>query len=316
MDADRELLGNLILARGEVDRAAEWRSDVDWLAGHRADPASRVVTVCDGSARITHSADGAVALALSPAMDVAGDVDLTLLGVDAGDIAYFARHADERDGDEESWADLRRIGADLNARDAGLMVTAVALDNWLRTHHRCPRCGAETVFSAAGWSRHCPADDSEHFPRTDPAVIVLVLDRQDRALLGRQGRWAEGWFSTLAGFVEAGESAEAAVRREIHEESGVVISDGLDDIRYLGSQPWPFPCSLMLGYHAWTDDPTIDVDGEEIVEARWFTRDELASACASGEVRLPPSVSIARRLIERWYGAELPGDWSRPLVPR
>ena len=149
MDADRELLGNLILARGEVDRAAEWRSDVDWLAGHRADPASRVVTVCDGSARITHSADGAVALALSPAMDVAGDVDLTLLGVDAGDIAYFARHADERDGDEESWADLRRIGADLNARDAGLMVTAVALDNWLRTHHRCPRCGAETRFCRA-----------------------------------------------------------------------------------------------------------------------------------------------------------------------
>jgi NAD+ diphosphatase len=145
-------------------------------------------------------------------------------------------------------------------------------------------------------------------------VIVLVRDRDDRALLGRQARWAEGWFSTLAGFVESGESAEAAVRREVHEESGVVIADGPDDLRYLGSQPWPFPCSLMLGYHAWTDDPRIQVDGVEIAEARWFTRDELAAACTSGDVRLPPPVSIARRLVERWYGAELPGDWSRPLA--
>lgn len=193
-------------------------------------------------------------------------------------------------------------------------MTAVALDNWLRTHTRCPRCGTETVFHDAGWSRRCPADGTDHFPRTDPAVIVLVRDRDDRALLGRQVRWPEGWFSTLAGFVEAGESAEAAVRREVQEESGVVVSSATDDLWYLGSQPWPFPCSLMLGYHAWTDDPTVAVDGEEIGEARWFTRDELADACASGEVRLPPPISIARRLVERWYGAELPGDWSRPLA--
>ncbi len=314
MDADRELLGNLILARGEVDRAAEWRADAHWLAAHRADPASRVLLVCDGGARVLRRADGSVALDLSPASEVAADIDLTLLGVDADGVAYFSRHGSERAPDDETWADLRQVGAELDGRDAGLMVTAVALDNWLRTHHRCPRCGTETVFHAAGWSRRCPADESDHFPRTDPAVIVLVLDRQDRALLGRQARWAEGSFSTLAGFVEAGESAEAAVRREIREESGVVISDGLDDIRYLGSQPWPFPCSLMLGYHAWTDDPTIEVDGEEIVEARWFTRDELVAACTAGEVRLPPSISIARRLIERWYGAELPGEWSRSLT--
>jgi NAD+ diphosphatase len=253
-----------------------------------------------------------MALEFSPAADVPAEEDLTFLGLDTGDIAYFARHATEAEA--EGWSDLRQAGGALDARDAGLMVTAVALDNWMRTHPRCPRCGTPTEFDAAGWSRRCPADGSQHFPRTDPAVIVLVLDRDDRALLGRQRRWAPGWFSTLAGFVESGESAEAAVRREIHEESGVVIAGGLDDIRYLGSQPWPFPCSLMLGYHAWTDAPDdMVVDGDEITEARWFTRAELAAACEVGEVRLPPSISIARRLVERWYGSELPGDWSRQL---
>ena len=241
--------------------------------------------------------------------------DLTFLGVDTDGVAVFAQHLGERDGEE--WAELRSVGGLLDARDAGLMVTAVALDNWARTHTRCPRCGEPTVPVDAGWARRCPADGTQHFPRTDPAVIVLVRDGDDRALLGRQGRWADGWFSTLAGFVEAGESAEAAVRREVHEESGIVVGDGPDDLHYLGSQPWPFPCSLMLGYHAWTHDPdTIAVDGEEIVEARWFSREELADACATGAVRLPPDISIARRLVERWYGAELPGDWSRPLGVR
>ncbi len=315
MDADRHLLANLVLARGEVDRLAERRADAPWQAERRRDPRSRVIRVCDGAALVRTQQEAAVELDLVPAPSVPETADLTFLGVDEADVAYFAEHVGSRDDlpefDGASWSDLRMVGAALDSRDAGLMVTAVALDNWLRTHARCPRCGAVTEFNAAGWSRRCPEDGSEHFPRTDPAVIVLVRDRDDRALLGRQGRWAPGWFSTLAGFVESGESAEAALRREIHEEAGVVIADGPDDIRYLGSQPWPFPCSLMLGYHAWTDDPAIDVDGDEITEARWFTRDELAAACASGDVRLPPPVSIARRLVERWYGAELPGTWSR-----
>jgi NAD+ diphosphatase len=138
---------------------------------------------------------------------------------------------------------------------------------------------------------------------------VLVRDPDDRALLGRQAQWADGWFSTLAGFVEAGETAEAAVVREVREESGVQITR--DSVQYLGSQPWPFPSSLMLGYHAWTDDPTTDPDGEEIAEVCWLSRDELRSACQSGEVRLPPRISMARMLIERWFGEPIPNEWGR-----
>ncbi len=320
MDADRYLLSNLVLARGLVDRAAERRTDSQWQADRRQQSTSVVLRVSEGATLARRSDDGTVDVDLTPAGQVPEETPLTFLGVDAEDVAYFAEHVASRSeidpSDEVSWSDLRAVGSALGSRDAGLMVTAVAIDNWLRTHTHCPRCGALTEFSTAGWSRRCPVDGTEHFPRTDPAVIMLVRDRNDRALLGRQAAWSPGWFSTLAGFVEAGESAEAAVRREIHEEAGIVVGDGRDDIRYLGSQPWPFPCSLMLGFHAWTDSSEIDVDGEEIAEARWFTREELAAACETEEIRLPPAVSIARHLIERWYGAELPGVWSRPLAPR
>ena len=316
MDSDRQLLANLVLARGVVDRSAHRRADAQWQADRRRQANSAVLRVSEGSTIVRTGTDDGLGIEFGAAADVPGDVDLTFLGVDDDDVAYFAQHLGSREDlvapDGTSWSDLRSIGNALSARDAGLIVTAVGLDNWLRTHSHCPRCGALTEFNAAGWSRRCPVDGSEHFPRTDPAVIMLVRDREDRALLGRQSIWAEGLFSTLAGFVESGESAEAAVRREVREESGVVVGDGIDDVRYLGSQPWPFPCSLMLGYHAWTDAPAIDVDGDEIAEAHWFSRAELLAACESGEVKLPPSISISRRLIERWYGAELPGVWSRP----
>lgn len=325
MDADHALLADLLLSRAVVDRAAERRDDAEWLAARRSDARSRVLRVRDGAAMVRALPDGRVELDFASPTEVDAAEALTFLGVDEHDVAFFAEHvpddpADASDGTlgaqadaASAWGELRTVGEQVDARDAGLMVAAVALDNWLRTHSHCPRCGALTAPASGGWARRCPVDGSLHFPRTDPAVIVLVRDRDDRALLGRQVRWQPGWFSTLAGFVEAGESAEAAVRREVLEESGVTVADGPLDVLYLGSQPWPFPCSLMLGYHAWTDDPRVAVDGEEIAEARWFSRDELASACASGEVRLPPPISIARRLVERWYGAELPGDWSRPL---
>jgi NAD+ diphosphatase len=312
------LLDTLMLARSGVDRVAERRSDDAWVGHLREAPQSRLLCVQAGGAPVVRDGQ-AVRLAMRSILDTdAPPEDVTFLGIDPDGVAYFAEHAPDREcHGHQDWAELREVGSLLDDRDAGLLVTAVALDNWRRGHERCPRCGALTLSRQAGWSRACASCDTQHFPRTDPAVIVLVRDADDRALLGRQGRWQDGWFSTLAGFVDPGESAEAAVRREVFEESGVVIGSAVDDVEYLGSQPWPFPASLMLGYHARAADTAIQVDGEEIVEARWFSREELARACSDGSVRLPPSISIARRLIERWYGGELPGDWSRPLgVPR
>jgi NAD+ diphosphatase len=203
-------------------------------------------------------------------------------------------------------ADLREAAALLNDRDAGLFTHAVALANWHATHTHCPRCGTPTVTVAAGHAQRGPADGSEHFPRVDPAVIMLVTDPDDRCLLARNRRWPERRVSILAGFVEPGESAEQAVAREVGEETGITVAR----VRYVGSQPWPMPQSLMLGFRASAaGDLEIRVDEEEIAEAHWFSRDELRSALASREILLPPPVSIAHRLIESWYGEELPGVW-------
>lgn len=298
---DSALLADLALARGGIERHAELRGDEAWLARSWADEGTRVLAVHDGVVPVDPA--GPRLRPMRPG-DVPEDAERLLIGTDSAGVTWWAARMPV----EGPRAGLREVGADLDADDVALATTAIALDNWHGAHPCCSRCGARTQMAQAGWVRRCPEDGSEHYPRTDPAVIVLVLDAQDRALLGRQGRWQPSWFSTLAGFVEPGESAEAAVRREILEEAGVVVGE----MAYLGSQPWPFPCSLMLGYHAWATTTDIRVDGEEIVEARWFSRAELAAACASGEVALPPAVSIARRLIERWYGEPLDGDWIRP----
>ena len=203
-------------------------------------------------------------------------------------------------------AGLREAAALLNDRDAGLFTHAVALANWHATHTHCPRCGTPTLTIAAGHAQRCPADGSEHFPRVDPAVIMLVTDPDDRCLLARNRRWPERRVSILAGFVEPGESAEQAVAREVEEETAIVISR----VRYVGSQPWPMPQSLMLGFRAEAaGDLDLRVDEDEIAEAHWYSREELRGALAAREILLPPPVSIAHRLIESWYGEELPGVW-------
>jgi NAD+ diphosphatase len=232
-----------------------------------------------------------------------------LLGQDADGVVYFGVSGPLPGGEQADGirkATLREVGALLPDRDAGLLTHAVALANWHDTHTHCPLCGSATFPDPAGHSTFCPVDGSEHFPRTDPAVIMLVTDPQDRCLLARNAAWPGRRVSILAGFVEPGESAEQAVIREVAEETGITVTN----VRYLGSQPWPMPRSLMLGFVAHAPGgQEIVVDGEEIAEARWFSREELTVAISTGEVLLPPPVSIAHRIIESWYGAALPGSW-------
>ena len=194
---------------------------------------------------------------------------------------------------------MRQIGASLSPTDIGLAVHAQALANWHTKHPRCSQCGSTTKVALAGAVRRCEADQSEHYPRTDGAIIVLVKDNQNRILLGRQKVWPKNRFSTFAGFVEPGESFENCLRREVMEEAGVDISE----INYLGSQPWPFPASLMIAFEALTTTPEkARPDGEEIEEIRWFTRAQMKSAIEDKSLILPLEISVARQMIKAWYG--------------
>lgn len=205
--------------------------------------------------------------------------------------------------DPDGWVSLREVGADLDDVEAGLLTTATALHGWHRAHRHCPRCGQATDVVQAGWVRRCPRDGSEHYPRTDPAVIMAVVDDEDRLLLGTGQPWPEGRVSVLAGFVEAGETLEAAVAREVQEEVGVEVVD----VQYRGNQPWPFPASLMLGFRARAVTTDLTVDPTELRSAAWYTREELRAGVVDGSRTLPPRVSIARVLVEEWFGGPIPG---------
>ncbi len=224
-----------------------------------------------------------------------------------GAVAYFAWRTSwiNEPADEvlkfEGFRTLREVGGDLDEVDMTLAVHAVGLCNWHATHPRCSRCGAETVSDLGGSVRVCVLDSSQHHPRTDPAVIVLVKDVADRILLGHQSIWPNKRFSTFAGFVEPGESFEECVSREVFEEAGVYCND----IDYLASQAWPFPASIMIAFQAITDHPdTAKADGVEITQIQWFSRDEMKTAIAKGDLLLPPTISVARKMIKAWYTAK------------
>jgi NAD+ diphosphatase len=202
--------------------------------------------------------------------------------------------------DPALWQSLRALGSELSDRDAGLFTQSLAVANWHEKNQHCPKCGTPTVIEQGGWVRRCFKDNNEIFPRTDPAIIVAITDQEDRILLGSQGTWEQNRWSILAGFVEAGESLEAAVVREMKEECGLDVFD----VEYLYSQSWPFPQSLMLGFTAKADSSIVFLpDGEEIVKLRWFSRAEIAAEAKS--LLLPSDSTISRALIELWYGSAI-----------
>ena len=277
-----------------LDRLGRIRKNAEVVTEHLT-RGERVIVPIAGQRVATTTALGAPKVATLDVVDV-DDGDLWLLG-SIGDTVYVAVDLDddaiESSGlpDDVRWSGLRDIAAMLERDEANLLATATGLATWHRTHRYCGSCGAPTRVDWAGHRRLCEGCGREHFPRTDPAIIVLVT-HDDRALLARNPMWPRGFASVLAGFVEPGESLEDAVTREVREEVGLTV----EAVEYHSSQPWPFPASIMLGFTAEATDDSLDPDPEEITDACFYTRDELAH----GAVGMPPSLSIARRLIDDW----------------
>lgn len=289
------------------DRAGVHRADDAWLAERWADPRTRVLVVSGTRIRPVDGALHWVAPAEAP------DGLRVLLG-EHDDRAWFAVIADAEVSmaDQGEWTPLRGLLpflADDALAGAPLVFHALGLAEWLWVTRFCPRCGGPLRPRSSGHELVC-AEGHVQFPRTDPAVIMVVTSGErgaedERCLLGRQAAWPAGRYSTLAGFCEPGETLEDAVRREVREESGIVVGD----VEYFGNQPWPLPASLMLGFVARAVSTEIEVDDDELDDARWFTRAEMRELAEAGTLLLPRGVSISRSLVEHWYGGELPGAW-------
>ncbi len=309
------MIDNLSYTANGLDRATIWRRDSEWLAARLSADETCVVPVWRGNNLVIGGDTPSSAMLRGDTARQVGDAAsmVAFLGLNES-IAVFAADlsamneaaAVEIAGGGGEFIDIRTIGWLLPHCDAGVMAYARGIAYWHRMHGFCGLCGAPTVSDHAGHMRRCTdeACGRQTFPRTDPAVIMLVTRDDDagpQCLLGRHARWPGGMYSTLAGFVEPGESLEEAVIREVHEESAIVCTD----VRYLASQPWPFPASLMLGFHARAETSEITFDTDELEDARWFAADEIAGfgewgETEEGEPRLPRRDSIARWLIEQW----------------
>lgn len=290
----------IALSHHAHDRIADRRTDEEWLAEVWADPATRVLVLA--GTRI-HLEDGQVPW-IAPADAPEGT--RVLLG-DRDGVVHFAVIT-EASAAGEDWTGLRGLLGAFDEDQAPLLVHAFGIAEWLWATRHCPRCGGALEPTLLGHVQRCTVCGREEFPRTDPAVIMVVTDGEypdDRCLLGRHPAWPPGRYSTLAGFVEPGESIEQAVRREVFEESGIKVGE----VDYFGSQPWPLPRSLMVGCLAQAVSTEVSVDGEEIEDARWFSREGMKQEAEAGTLVLPGGISISRSLIEHWYGGPLPGQW-------
>ncbi|WP_445443702.1 NAD(+) diphosphatase [Clavibacter sp. km1a] len=305
-------LSRLPLSREGVDRDGLRRDSPALFDELWADPATRVLAL-HGHRALGSAADGPAALDLLPVDRVTsatiriylGRTTVAHEGEPVGTPVVAAVLSDAAalalEPAEERWLELRATAVQLDDRDAALFTGALATANWHASHPFSPKTGEPTVVEQGGWVRRAPSDGSQVFPRTDAAVIMGVVDQDDRLLLGANAMWGGDRYSLLAGFVEPGESFEAAVKREVLEESGVTV----EDPRYLGSQPWPFPASVMVGFLARVaaESGPATPDGTEIIDLRWFSREELHASL--GEIALPGPSSIARAIIEEWYGGPL-----------
>jgi len=299
---------HLDLAAGSHDRIAHRRRDEAWLEAQWADPGTRVLLVSGTRLRRVGDGLGWVSPAEAP------DGTRVLLGERDG-TTYFAVLLDPAvaPGEREEWIGLRAFapGFEVDSSEAPLAFHAMGIAEWhWRTRH-CPACGERLESRDAGHVLGCPGCGVEQFPRTDPAVIMVVAhgdpgSEDERCLLGRGALWPESRYSTLAGFAEPGETLEDAVRREVWEEVGVRVGD----VEWFGNQPWPLPASLMLGFVGRALTTEIVLDETEMADARWFTRAEMKAEAEAGTVLLPGrGVSISRSLVEHWYGGPLPGSW-------
>ncbi|QIM20244.1 NAD(+) diphosphatase [Phycicoccus sp. HDW14] len=282
-----------------MDRRGDLRSDSALLTRLLADPATRVFRLRGDAAEVVEDGHGGLRVVLGAPVPADADHLVVYLG-ESGGVHHLGVAEDLPDGGAppEGMRTLRQVGARVDDIGASVFATTLALANWHRAHGFCPRCGGPTVPVLAGWVRRCRADDSEHYPRTDVAVIMAVVDDADRILLARGRGFTSRGMSVLAGFVEPGETLAAAVAREVFEEVGVEVTD----VTYLGDQPWPFPSSLMVGFTARALGTRLRLQESEIAEARWFSREELVAAIADGSLVVPGGISIARRIVEHWFG--------------
>jgi NAD+ diphosphatase len=298
-----------IFGGNPLDRVSERRRDPEWIAGLLAQSASRILALHDLKPVVHRSS--APALAWQPLGPWRQAIDagatLIFLGLADGQ-AYFAIDAGgAAPGDGLELADARALAPEIPQGEASILAEARALIDWHNRHRFCAQCGTPTNIESAGWMRSCPACKASHWPRTDPAVIMLAV-RGDYGLLGRNRRRPGGRFSCLAGFVEPGETLEEAVRREVLEETGIRCGR----THYLASQPWPFPSNLMLGFLTEALTEEITVDPEELAEARWFHRDEIRAMVARAatgpddpsQVSLPPPLAIAHQILRRWSSGQ------------
>jgi len=278
----------------DLDRVDHHRGSTEWVAGLWRSEDAKLLKL-DAQARFATNTGGSKLRMARPFVEFDSQQH-RLLGLLNGSPIFAVETLTE--GEVH---DLREVGFQLSDNERDIAAAAAAIVNWHQREPMCPQCGGPTRVINGGFARHCAACGQDHFPRTDPAVIVAVVDEADRLLLGGQPSWGNR-VSVLAGFVEAGESLEQAIHREIGEEVDV----NLGELRYFGSQPWPFPRSLMVGFFARARSTRICVDTTEIAHAEWYTRDELREKLAAEELGLPGRSSIASRLIQTWLDGPTP----------